>query len=131
MFNVIVHWQVCLKVNNIMASKKKKSQKQKTATGTGTAGKSIQKRKKAVSRRNDRWASAAAPLPSLVVRRPAPVISSKHTTYFEIVENTEKKKKLEFQVGGIRTVLSSSILSSSDARCRYAFHHVRYQTNKS
>lgn len=89
-----------------MASKKKKSQKQKTATGTGT-GKSIQKRKKAVSRRNDRWASAAAPLPSLVVRRPAPVISSKHTTYFEIVENTEKKKKLEFQVGGTRTVLSS------------------------
>ncbi|KAI6557819.1 hypothetical protein MCOR03_005616 [Pyricularia oryzae] len=86
-----------------MASKKKKSQKQKTATGTGTAGKSIQKRKKAVSRRNDRWASAAAPLPSLVVRRPAPVISSKHTTYFEIVENTEKKKKLEFQVTTDRT----------------------------
>ncbi|KAI6368822.1 hypothetical protein MCOR25_004564 [Pyricularia grisea] len=85
-----------------MASKKKKSQKQKTATGTGT-GKSIQKRKKAVSRRNDRWASAAAPLPSLVVRRPAPVISSKHTTYFEIVENTEKKKKLEFQVTTDRT----------------------------
>ncbi|TLS26087.1 hypothetical protein PpBr36_07109 [Pyricularia pennisetigena] len=85
-----------------MASKKKKSQKQKTATAAGT-GKSIQKRKKAVSRRNDRWASASAPLPSLVVRRPAPVISSKHTTYFEIVENTEKKKKLEFQVTTDRT----------------------------
>lgn len=79
-----------------MASKKKKSQK-KTATAAGT-GKSIQKRKKTVSRRNDRWASAAAPLPSLVVRRPAPAISSKHTTYFEIVENKEKKKKLEFKV---------------------------------
>ncbi|TLD25512.1 hypothetical protein PspLS_06094 [Pyricularia sp. CBS 133598] len=85
-----------------MASKKKKSQKQKTATAAGT-GKSLQKRKKAVSRRNDRWASTAAPLPSLVVRRPAPVISSKHTTYFEIVENTEKKKKLEFQVTTDRT----------------------------
>lgn len=38
----------------------------------------------------------ARPDPTLVVKEA--VAKSKHQTYYEIVENTEKKKKLEFEV---------------------------------
>jgi hypothetical protein len=38
-----------------------------------------------------------APLPAGLVAKPT-VPKSKHHTYFEIVENKDKKKKLEFQV---------------------------------
>ncbi len=37
----------------------------------------------------------------LKVRPDVPNLKSKHQSYYEIVENTDKKKKLEFQVGRI------------------------------
>jgi hypothetical protein len=40
-----------------------------------------------------------APVPANLVARPdVPKASSKHHSYFEFVENENKKKKLEFQV---------------------------------
>lgn len=35
----------------------------------------------------------------LVAKPSRPTIKSKHKTFFELVENTDKKKKLAFQVG--------------------------------
>ncbi|KAJ9141876.1 alanine and arginine rich protein [Pleurostoma richardsiae] len=61
---------------------------------TGAHAKERHKRAKRVD--NNEW---AAPLPAGLVARPTkPVVKSKHQSYFEIVENKDKKKKLEFQV---------------------------------
>jgi hypothetical protein len=44
-----------------------------------------------------------APLPPGLVARPErPQVSSKHKSWFEFVENKEKKKKLEFEVLDLR-----------------------------
>lgn len=45
----------------------------------------------------DMWAAPVPP--GLVGRLDAPKVKSKYKSYFEFAENTEKKKKLEFQVG--------------------------------
>jgi hypothetical protein len=43
-----------------------------------------------------------APLPPGLVARPdKPQVSSKHKSWFEFIENKEKKKKLEFEVFGL------------------------------
>lgn len=44
----------------------------------------------------DMWAAPAPP--GLVAKLDVPKIKSKYHTYFEFAENTEKKKKLEYQV---------------------------------
>jgi len=38
------------------------------------------------------------PLPVLVAKDPPPQPKLKHQTYFELVENTDRKKQLEFKV---------------------------------
>jgi hypothetical protein len=44
-----------------------------------------------------------APLPPGLVARPEkPLVSTKHKSWFEFIENKEKKKKLEFEVFGLR-----------------------------
>ena len=50
-----------------------------------------------------------APLPPGLVARPErPRVSSKHKSWFEFVENKEKKKKLEFEVSDSRRFVSRS-----------------------
>lgn len=44
----------------------------------------------------------SAPMPAgLKARRDVPIVKSKHQSYYEFVENKDKKKKLEFQVGSL------------------------------
>ncbi|RDA87229.1 hypothetical protein CP532_2541 [Ophiocordyceps camponoti-leonardi (nom. inval.)] len=49
------------------------------------------------SNRTHRSQDAVFVPPDLDVRRPLPTVKSKHRSYFEFVQNTDKKKKLEFQ----------------------------------
>jgi hypothetical protein len=47
-----------------------------------------------------------APLPAGLVARPErPRVSSKHKSWFEFVENKDKKKKLEIEVSDLRRVI--------------------------
>jgi hypothetical protein len=49
--------------------------------------------------RKNKVIDRAAPLPCGLVAKPErPQFSSKHKTYFEFIENKNKKKKLEFEV---------------------------------
>lgn len=51
-------------------------------------------------RRNQRttWDPNAPTPKGFIAKRAMPKATSKHHSYFEIVENEDKKKKLEFQV---------------------------------
>ncbi|PHH74741.1 hypothetical protein CDD80_2864 [Ophiocordyceps camponoti-rufipedis] len=53
-----------------------------------------QRHKRARQRRQSSVDETPTPR-DLVVKRPLPAVKSKHRSYFELVENTEKKKKLE------------------------------------
>jgi hypothetical protein len=53
-----------------------------------------------------------APLPPGLVARPdRPKISSKHKSWFEFIENKDKKKKLEFEVTGRRGTPLTEVLT--------------------
>jgi len=55
----------------------------------------------------------SAPLPpGLVARLEKPRVSSKHKSWFEFVENKEKKKKLEFEVLGSTLVKRPPLAST-------------------
>ena len=73
------------------------------AAGPGVTAK--ERHKRAVRRENNNdW---AAPLPQGLVALPEKHrVKSKHQSYFEIVENSDKKKKLEFQVASDLDVVS-------------------------
>lgn len=66
----------------------------------------LRRLKKLEKRRHEKQAITAemwaAPVPShLVARLDVPKITTKHKTYFEIADNHEKKKKLEFTASPI------------------------------
>lgn len=66
--------------------------KRKAPSAAGAGGPKERRRRAQRSRLDP-----LAPVPEGLVAKPA-VPRSKHQTYFEFVENKEKKKKLEFQV---------------------------------
>ncbi len=67
----------------------------RTQHGPGPGGHAKERHKKDV--RDMDW---SGPAPAGLKARPdAPNIKSKHHSYYELVENKEKKKKLEFKVG--------------------------------
>lgn len=81
------------------ASKAKKGQKSLSAR----AGKEDRRAKKLERRKKDKKSYTAQdwaePAPDhLIAKLDLPKHSSKYQSYFEFAENTEKKKKLEFQV---------------------------------
>lgn len=57
----------------------------------------------------------SAPLPPGLVARPEqPRVSSKHKSWFEFIENKDKKKKLELEVSGGP---NWQLADSSDSKC--------------
>ncbi|KLU91195.1 hypothetical protein MAPG_09717 [Magnaporthiopsis poae ATCC 64411] len=74
----------------------KKKKNKAAARASAAAGPAKKKQKKL--RHNDRRITPGPLPPGVVARIPAPVITSKHRTYLEFVENKDKKKKLEFEV---------------------------------
>ncbi|KAL8377747.1 hypothetical protein RB595_008437 [Gaeumannomyces hyphopodioides] len=76
-----------------MGKKKKSKAAARAAAAAGPA-----KKKQKKLRHNDLRITPGALPPGVVARIPAPVITSKHRTYLEFVENKDKKKKLEFEV---------------------------------
>ncbi|EJT76871.1 hypothetical protein GGTG_06785 [Gaeumannomyces tritici R3-111a-1] len=77
-----------------MGKKKKSKAGARAAAGAGPA----KKRQKRLRHQTDRRITPGPLPPGVVARIPAPVITSKHRTYLEFVENKDKKKKLEFEV---------------------------------
>lgn len=71
-----------------------KQKKTKGSKGSGTANPG----NTAKVRHNKRKYIHAAADPSRLVALPEKHISQKHQSYFELVENKDKRKKLEFQV---------------------------------
>ncbi|KAK1761327.1 hypothetical protein QBC47DRAFT_26117 [Echria macrotheca] len=65
--------------------------------GPGVASGSYAKERHKKDRKNKVIDRLAPPPPGLVARPERPQFSSKHKTYFEIMENKNKKKKLEFE----------------------------------
>ncbi|KAL1838334.1 hypothetical protein VTJ49DRAFT_2795 [Mycothermus thermophilus] len=64
----------------------------------GPASGSHAKERHKRDRRGGRYLDPSAPVPpDLVVRRERPQISSKHKSWFEFIENKDKKKKLEIE----------------------------------
>jgi hypothetical protein len=62
----------------------------------------------------------AQPVPAgLVARREPPKLKSSHHTYFELVENTDKKKKLEFEVHSVLEALPT--ISAVEEREAHAY----------
>ncbi len=53
----------------------------------------------------------------LKVRPDVPNLKSKHQSYYELVENKDKKKKLEFQVGRISPFTLSSLSLTNSHSC--------------
>lgn len=81
--------------------KKKKTAPRVETRGQPNATNDLRRLKKLEKRRHEKHAITAemwaAPVPShLVARLDVPKITTKHKTYFEIADNHEKKKKLEF-----------------------------------
>lgn len=74
----------------------KKKKNKAAARASAAAGPAKKKQKKL--RHNDRRITPGPLPPGVVARIPAPIITSKHRTYLEFVENKDKKKKLEFEV---------------------------------
>jgi hypothetical protein len=71
--------------------------------GAGDHAKERHRRDRRVTRVNPIDWSAPLP-PGLVARPEKPKISSKHKSWFEFIENKDKKKKLEFEVTGFAPV---------------------------
>lgn len=70
----------------------------KNAPGVSSGDHAKERHKKA--RRNNLLDWTAPPPPGLVARKDRPQLSSKHKSWFELIENKDKKKKLEFEVPG-------------------------------
>lgn len=88
----------------------------------GPASGSHAKERHKRDRRGGRYLDPSAPVPpDLVVRRERPQISSKHKSWFEFIENKDKKKKLEIEVLS-RVSLSRWTLSRTDLN---PVHHQR------
>lgn len=64
---------------------------QRVAVGTA-----VQNHKKRTRHAHADW-DRSIPVPAHLVAKPT-IAKSKHQTYYEIADNTDKKKKLEFEV---------------------------------
>jgi hypothetical protein len=68
----------------------------KNGPGAGTGDHAKERHKR--DRRGNLWDWHAPLPPGLVARPERPRISSGHKSWFEFIENKDKKKKLEFEV---------------------------------
>lgn len=76
--------------------------KKKAPTGLGSKPAHNQAKQRHFKDGRDRQEKRLAPLPvPLIAKKPLGVISYKYPTYFELVTNSDKKKKLEIQVARV------------------------------